>query len=50
MIDGTSYSNTMNSFIAFCGLDCATCEARVATIHNDDALHARVAQQWSELN
>lgn len=40
----------MNPLIAFCGLDCASCEARTATIHNDDALRARVAQDWSALN
>ena len=40
----------MNPLIAFCGLDCATCEARAATIHNDDALRARVAHDWSALN
>ena len=50
MINGTSYSNTMDSLIAFCGLDCASCEARTATIHNDNALRARVAHDWSALN
>ena len=40
----------MNPLIAFCGLDCASCEARTATINNDHALRARVARDWSELN
>ncbi len=40
----------MNPLIAFCGLDCATCEARTATIYNDNALRTRVAQEWSALN
>lgn len=40
----------MNPLIAYCGLDCATCESRLATLRNDDALRTRVAQQWSELN
>ena len=40
----------MNPLIAFCGLDCASCEARTATIHNDNALRTRVAQKWSALN
>ena len=40
----------MNPLIAFCGLDCARCDARTATIHNDDALRQQVACQWSEWN
>ena len=40
----------MKNFIAYCGLDCETCEARLATIRNDDALREKVAKLWSELN
>ena len=40
----------MNAFIAYCGLDCESCEARLATDRNDDALRRRVAALWSELN
>ena len=40
----------MNEFIAYCGLDCKACEARLATVNNDDALRRRVAKEWSELN
>lgn len=40
----------MNKFIAYCGLDCEKCEARIATINNDDALREKVAKKWSELN
>ena len=40
----------MNPLIAFCGLDCARCDARTATLHNDDALRQQVARQWSEWN
>jgi len=40
----------MNGFIAFCGLDCEVCEARLATVNNDDALRRKVAEEWSELN
>lgn len=40
----------MNQYIAYCGLDCEPCEARMATINDDDALRAKVAKLWSELN
>ncbi len=39
-----------NPFIAICGLNCEKCEARLATIHNDDAQRRKVAALWSELN
>ena len=29
----------MNEYIAYCGLDCEECEARLATVNNDEALH-----------
>ena len=40
----------MKNYIAYCGLDCEACEARIATIRNDDALREKVARLWSELN
>lgn len=40
----------MNDYIAYCGLDCETCEARLATVNNDDELRVKVAKEWSELN
>ena len=40
----------MNKYIAYCGLDCEKCEARIATVNNDDALREKVSKQWSELN
>ena len=40
----------MDRLIAYCGLDCGKCEARKATIDDDDALRAKVAKEWSELN
>ena len=40
----------MKTYIAYCGLNCETCEARIATMHNDDALREKVAKLWSELN
>ncbi len=40
----------MKGLIAYCGLDCETCDARIATVRGDDALRERVAKLWSELN
>lgn len=40
----------MNDYIAVCGLNCETCDARIATANNDDALRVKVAKLWSELN
>ena len=40
----------MNDYIAYCGLDCERCEARIATQNDDDALRRKVASLWSELN
>ena len=40
----------MKDFIAYCGLDCETCEARLATVNRDRALREKVAKLWSELN
>ena len=36
----------MEKFIACCGLDCATCDARKATLADDDELRAKTAEQW----
>ena len=40
----------MKNLIAFCGLDCEKCDARKATLNNDNALRENVAKLWSELN
>ena len=40
----------MKQLIAYCGLDCEKCEARTATVNNDDALRQKVAGLWSEMN
>ncbi|MCR4607727.1 MAG: DUF3795 domain-containing protein [Oscillospiraceae bacterium] len=40
----------MKKYIAYCGLDCESCEARIATVNNDNALRGKVAKLWSELN
>ncbi|MDP4223264.1 MAG: DUF3795 domain-containing protein [Bacteroidota bacterium] len=36
----------MEKLIAICGLNCATCEARIATINNDDELRKATAEKW----
>ena len=40
----------MKKYIAYCGLDCESCEARLATVNNDATLRQKVAKEWSELN
>lgn len=40
----------MKKSIAYCGLDCEKCDARKATLDNDNALREKVAKLWSELN
>ena len=40
----------MQEYIAYCGLDCESCEARIATVRDDQALREKVAKEWSELN
>lgn len=40
----------MKKLIAYCGLDCEKCEARKATLEDDNALREKVAKLWSELN
>jgi hypothetical protein len=36
----------MEKLIACCGLNCATCDARIATITNDDELRKATADKW----
>jgi hypothetical protein len=33
--------------IGYCGLDCGQCEAFIATQRNDDALRAKVTEDWA---
>ena len=33
--------------LAPCGIDCETCNARIATLNNDDNLRKEVAKEWS---
>lgn len=40
----------MKDLIAICGLNCETCDARIATLNNDDALREKTAKLWSKLN
>ncbi len=40
----------MKQLTAYCGLDCETCEARTATVRNDDILRKKVAELWTKLN
>jgi len=36
----------MEKIISCCGLDCATCGARIATIANDNSLRIKTAEEW----
>ena len=40
----------MNQLIGCCGLDCEKCDARVATVTNDNALREKTAALWTKLN
>lgn len=37
-----------NSLISCCGLNCAECDAHIATMHNDNALRQKTAEAWSQ--
>lgn len=39
-----------NQLIGCCGLSCETCDARIATIKNDNALREKTAALWTRLN
>jgi hypothetical protein len=39
-------NNNMEKLISCCGLNCVECEARIATIANDDKLRAATAEKW----
>jgi len=38
----------MPEMIAYCGLDCGTCNALIATQRNDNELRKKVAEEWSK--
>lgn len=40
----------MKQLIACCGLDCESCDARIATVTNDNDLREKTARKWSVMN
>jgi hypothetical protein len=38
----------MEKLIACCGINCITCDARIATINNDEELRKTTAEKWRE--
>ena len=38
----------MEKLIGACGIDCATCECREATLANDNEMRAAVAEKWAQ--
>ena len=40
----------MKQLTACCGLDCESCDARIATVRDDNELREKTAQLWSKLN
>lgn len=39
-----------NQLIGCCGLDCEKCDARIATLTNDNALREKTAALWTKIN
>jgi hypothetical protein len=39
----------MHKIIGYCGLNCAACEAHIATINNDDELRKEVSRKWCKI-
>ena len=39
----------MKELIGYCGLDCEQCDARIATVNNDEALREKTAKLWKRL-
>ena len=39
-----------NKLIGCCGLDCEKCDAKIATLTNDNALRKKTAELWTKLN
>ena len=40
----------MKQLIACCGLDCESCDARIATVKNDNELREKTAKSGSAMN
>jgi len=38
----------MEKLIACCGIDCAACDARIATLADDNVLREATAKKWAE--
>jgi hypothetical protein len=38
-----------DKMIGYCGINCEKCEARIATIKNDNKMRERVAGKWCEM-
>jgi hypothetical protein len=36
----------MEKLIAYCGMNCAACDARIATVTHDNELRAKKAEHW----
>ena len=36
----------MKDLIACCGIDCENCDARIATVNNDNELREKTAEKW----
>ena len=39
----------MEKLIACCGLNCDTCDARIATVQNNDELRKATAEKWQKM-
>ena len=39
----------MDKMIGYCGINCEKCEARIATIKDDDKMREEVSRKWCEL-
>ena len=39
----------MKQLIACCGIDCEFCDARIATVNNDNELRKATAEKWSAM-
>ena len=39
----------MDKMIGYCGINCEKCEARIATIRDDDKMREEVSRKWCEI-